>query len=292
MSDQNTSLPLEFPTGAPARKETMSSLVVTHKALIADLETLNDPFDGTPVNAVRATLEHGVAEDDTALKFTSNTYGVIGTGISVTIERNSYPYFEVTLNTKAIVVSAGAIYRMNVAGTLSPEPAIALSFYDTDTNGYAWSSNGTEIPDAEGYYTRLSLVDGTHFTLAVYEDAVLIGSWTATETESNDPSGLTYVADDAETGTPTVASSYPTTQDVINACEGDDAIKDLVTTAVNGGDATGEITELELTYLEGGVDGTPGKRGRLANDETSIWYCMTTDSTTQNHGWIELAQAT
>lgn len=292
MSDQNTSLPLEFPTGAPARKETMSSLVVSHKALIADLETPNDPFDGVPVNAVQATLEHGVAEDNTAMKFTAVTYGIIGNNLSVTIERTSYPYYEVTLNGHDLLATAGAMYRMEISGTLSPEPATSLKFYATDPIGYAWSSNGTETPDAEGFYTRLSLVDGTHFTLAVFEDAVLIGSWTATETESSDPSGLTYVADDAETGTPTIASKYPSTQDFMNTCQTTAAINGLILTAANGGDATGELVALETTFLAGGIDGTPGKRGRLANDDASIWYCMTTDLTAQNHGWIELAQAT
>lgn len=295
MSDQNTSLPLEFPTGAPARKETMSSLVVTHKALIADLETLNDPFDGEPVNAVQATLTVNPDGVNNSIDYTAVAYGIAGHNVSVRYTAPAQAELDVSVADNAITVACGTKHRMVITGTLSPDVTGTLVYAgqsDGEPTMNLWTSDGELTYPESGSWTKAEIVaEGGSCQLIHYTDGEIDGSWASTETDADYPDGLTYVADDAETGTPTVTAALPTAQQVIDAVEANAEASALVTVAANG-TVTGAVAAVVAANLSGGVDGTPGKLGRTASDGSRVWFNTATNLTITNNNWIELAQAT
>lgn len=297
MSDQNTSLPLEFPTGAPARKETMSSLVVTHKALIADLETLNDPFDGEPVNAVQATLTVNPDGVNNSIDYTAVAYGIAGHNVSVRYTAPAQAELDVSVADNAITVACGTKHRMVITGTLSPDVTGTLVYAGTivGDNGslHVWSSTGTIEPEDADPFIRLiggTTTEGDFCSLERYASVTWDAAWNST-TAAVFPDGLTFEALNEETGTPVVTAALPTAQQVIDAVEANAEASALVTVAANG-TVTGAVAVIAATYLTCGVDGTPGKLGRTASDGSRVWFNTATNLTVTNNNWIELAQAT
>lgn len=291
MSDQNTSLPLTFPTGAPARKETMSSLVVTHKALIADLETLNDPFDGVPVNAVRATLTVNPTGTNNSIDYTAVAYGIAGENVSVAYTTPVQAGLDVLVSGDAITVACGTKHRMVVTGTLSPDATGTLVYAGEDVIGNRyWTTDGNLINSPTGVWVSLMWVPESYGAyLTMYEDDLVTGEWTL-DTLADWPEG-TYIAINSETGTPTVTAALPTAQQVIDTVQANAEASALVTPAANG-TVTGAVAAVAAANLSGGVDGTPGKLGRTASDGSRVWFNTATNLTVTNNNWVELTQAT
>ncbi len=294
MNQTGPSLPIEFPVGSPARNETVTNLAVTGQAKINGLDVVGvvsgvapGVYDGEPVNAVSAYVTLNPAGADNSIYVEAKVLGVAGNDFTVAITTPVQAAITTSVDGENVVVACGTKHRMVVTGTLDPNAAGTL-IYAGQNEGYPihpdFSTDGTNsIPESGNFIRLIPSGSGatTIWALEMYTDGVITGIW-ASSTAAAFPNGLTYVADDTETGTPVVTAALPTAAQTIAASE-----NTLVTLAASG-TVTGTIAAVTSTALAHGLDGTPAQLGRLATDGTKIWMALVEDLTVTQSSWTEL----
>lgn len=213
-------------------------------------KTVAQVAESAPVNAAVATLTVSPAGANNTITYDAVTAGAAANDITIAYTTPVAATLTVSVANQAVTVAAGTKHVMTLTGVTNPVSASVLT-YAGEVDGYqTWSSGPTF--DTEGVYLTLSPTGVG--SINVYSGGNTVGNWTSSDT-GEWPDGLTYVADDAETGTPSVAASIPTAAMVVTAVgDSPDAFALVDPTPVD--DVTGAVAAYAADNLAGGVDPT------------------------------------
>ena len=219
-------------------------------------KTLFNVAGEAPVNAAAGVCTLDPTGADNTVTLTLDTLGATtATGVITTPASAAITF---TLAGTVYTIAAGAKHRMVISGTTSPDANQTL-IPAGEINGFpAWSTDGSDTAGV-GSWTLLS--KSTSYQVSHFSSGVLDGSWTATE-DDEFPDGLTFEADDTETGAPVVTASPPTAAQVVAAVN--DA--DIGVTA--SGSGSGAVAAKSSTAFTGGVDATTSSSFVIATTTT------------------------
>lgn len=235
------------------------------------------PERGTPVHAVAASAALDPTGADNTVTLTSQSVGLEGNSLRAAMTIPTDATISVSKTGEVVSIAAGSKHRMVVAGTLDPAVSGTL-IYAGFSIANVWSSDGNMTAPASGAWVNLTLQpDGTG-VLAHWTDGSRDGFWVSSDT-GDWPNGLTYVADDAETGTPTVTASAPTAAQVVAAVNS----AGLDVTA--SGTGTGTVAAVTTTAFTGGRYATLGSAGDQLFDDTNRYLASTDIHATSTTGW-------
>lgn len=237
------------------------------------------PERGTPVYAAAAAATINPTGADNSVTWTAASVGLAGNDISVTYATPAASAETVVSAVgNDVTVTPGTKARMVVTGTLSPDATGTLVYAGEDI-ALSWSSDGAMTAPESGDWVILRLQpDGTG-VLEHWTDGSRDGLWISSDT-GDWPDGLTYVADDAETGTPTVTAGISSAQQVIDAS----ALSFVTQTA--SGTVTGAVAAVARTVLTGGVDATEGAAGDQMFDDDNRYLAISDVRKSSTSGWI------
>lgn len=242
------------------------------------------PERGTPVHAVAAGSTLDPSGADNTVTLTSQSVGLEGNSLRAAMTIPTAATISVTKTGDVVSIAAGSKHRMVVAGTLVPDATGELVYAglnDTYPTYPEFSVDGTQDVPETGNFVRLTPVvsgESTFWTLAFYTDGSFIGQWVSSDS-GNFPNGLTYVADDTETGTPTVTASAPTAAQVVAAVNS--AGLDITAS----GTGTGTVAAVTTTAFTGGRYATLGSAGDQLFDDTNRYLASTDIHATSTTGW-------
>lgn len=235
------------------------------------------PERGTPVHAVAASAALDPTGADNTVTLTSQSVGLEGNSLRAAMTIPTAASISVSKTGDVISIAAGGKHRMVVAGTLVPNAAGELISAGEVNSLPAWSTDGTTDPAAEGAWVMIAKPTSA-WQIRYYLNGEIAGTWTASNA-GDWPNGLTYVADDAETGTPTVTASAPTAAQVVAAVNS----AGLDVTA--SGTGTGTVAAVTSTAFTGGRYATTGSAGDQLFDDTNRYLASTDIHATSTTGW-------
>ena len=236
------------------------------------------PERGTPVHAVAASAALDPSEADNTVTLTSQSVGLEGNSLRAAMTVPTAASISVSKTGDVVSIAAGSKHRMVVAGTLVPDATGGLLYAGSIGDAEAWTTDGTLVPSEAGTWVKLSAIPDSEGHIEVYVAEELTGSWSCADT-GDFPDGATFVADDAETGTPTVTASAPTAAQVVAAVNA----ADIGITA--SGTGTGTVAVVTTTAFAGGRYATLGSAGDQLFDDTNRYLASTDIHATSTTGW-------
>lgn len=235
------------------------------------------PERGTPVHAVAARAALDPSEADNTVTLTSQSVGLEGNSLRAAMTIPTTASISVSKTGDVVSIAAGSKHRMVIAGTLDPDATGELISAGEVNSLPAWSTDGTTDPAADGAWVMIAKPTSA-WQIRYYLNGEIAGTWTASNA-GDWPNGLTYVADDAETGTPTVTASAPTAAQVVAAVNA----TDIDITA--SGTGAGTVAAVTTTAFTGGRYATLGSAGDQLFDDTNRYLASTDIHATSTTGW-------